>query len=132
MRRFWIAVFALAIALGGGVLAYPAFLLIESGNLGLACLAAAGLAVCFAGHAAIVHCVLVELFPTNVRYSAYGIGFSLTTVVFGGSAPLVMTWLIGLTGDSSIPAYAVILTAVITLAATMRLQETAGSALRDV
>jgi MHS family proline/betaine transporter-like MFS transporter len=119
-------------AVSMGVLAYPAFLLIRTGNIGLACLAAAVLAVCFAGHAAIVHCVLVELFPTNVRYSAYGIGFSITTVIFGGSAPLVMTWLIGLTGDTSVPAYAVILTAAITLLAALRLTETAGSALQDV
>jgi MFS transporter, MHS family, proline/betaine transporter len=119
-------------AVSMGVLAYPAFLLIRSGDVGLACLAAAVLAVCFAGHAAIVHCVLVELFPTNVRYSAYGVGFSITTVIFGGSAPLVMTWLIGLTGDTSVPAYAVILTAVITLLAALRLAETAGSALQDV
>jgi MHS family proline/betaine transporter-like MFS transporter len=115
-----------------GLLAWPAFKLIETGSLGLACLAAAGLAVCFSGHAAIIHCVLVELFPTNVRYSAYGVGFSITTVIFGGSAPLVMTWLIGLTGDPTIPAYAVILTAVITLLASLSLKETAGSALPDV
>jgi MFS transporter, MHS family, proline/betaine transporter len=119
-------------AVAMGVLAYPGFLLIQTGNMALACVAAAVLAVCFAGHAAIIHCVLVELFPTNVRYSAYGIGFSLTTVVFGGSAPLVMTWLIGLTKNPSIPAFAVILTAVITLLATLPLRETAGSALQDI
>jgi MFS transporter, MHS family, proline/betaine transporter len=43
-----------------------------------------------------------------------------------------MTWLIGLTGDTAVPAYATVLTAVITLLATLRLKETAGSALQDV
>ena len=119
-------------AVSMAVAAYPCFLLLGTGNIGLASLAAAVLALCFAGHAAIVHCTLVELFPTNVRYSAYGIGFSITTVIFGGSAPLVMTWLIGLTGDKAVPAYAVILTAVITLLATLRLKETAGFVLQDV
>ncbi len=119
-------------AVSMGLLAYPCFLLIRTGSVGLAALAAAVLAIGFAGHAAVVHCALVELFPTNVRYSAYGIGFNITTVIFGGSAPLVMTWLIGVTGDTAIPAYAVVLTAVITLLATLRLKETAGSALQDV
>jgi MFS transporter, MHS family, proline/betaine transporter len=119
-------------AVSTGLLAYPCFLLIGTGNIGLACLAAGVLALCFAGTAAILHCVLVELFPTNVRYSAYGIGFSISTVIFGGSAPLVMTWLIGLTGDNAVPAYATILTAVITLLAALRLKETAGSVLQDV
>jgi len=118
-------------ALAMGIGAYPCFLLISSGNMGTAALAGIILAALFAGHAAVIHVQLVELFPTNVRYTAYSVGFNLTTVVFGGSAPLVMNWLIGLTGDKSIPAYAVILTAVITALAALRLAETTGKPLRD-
>ncbi|OZC87684.1 MFS transporter [Rhodococcus sp. 05-340-1] len=118
-------------AVGMAVTAYPCFFLISQGHMALAALAGCILAFLFAGHAAVIHVQLVELFPTNVRYSAYSIGFNMTTVIFGGSAPLVMNWLIGLSGNKSIPAYAVILTAVITAVATLKLVETAGKPLAD-
>jgi len=79
----------------------------------------------------VIQVQLVELFPTDVRYSAYAVGFNISTVIFGGTAPLLMTWLIGLTGNKSIPAYAVILTAIITTIAASRLVETAGKPLED-
>ncbi|WP_072803267.1 MFS transporter [Rhodococcoides yunnanense] len=118
-------------AVGMAVASYPCFYLISQGQMALAAVAGCVLAALFAGHAAVIHVQLVELFPTNVRYSAYSIGFNITTVIFGGSAPLVMNWLIGLSGDKSIPAYAVILTAVITAAATLKLVETGGKPLAD-
>jgi MHS family proline/betaine transporter-like MFS transporter len=118
-------------AIGMAIAAYPAFQLISQGSIVLACIAGCILATLFAGHAGVIQVQLVELFPTNVRYSAYSIGFNITTVIFGGSAPLVMNWLIGLTGDKSIPAFAVILTAVITAIASLKLVETAGKPLAD-
>ncbi|MFD9664505.1 MFS transporter [Rhodococcus sp. NPDC059968] len=118
-------------AIAMGLASYPCFQMISTGNLGTAALAGIILAALFAGHAGVIQVQLVELFPTNVRYSAYSIGFNITTVVFGGSAPLVMNWLIGLTGDKSIPAYAVILTAIITALTALKLVETAGRPLQD-
>jgi len=113
------------------VLAWPCFWLLTFGTMPFACLAAVLLALAFAGHAGVIHATLAEIFPTNVRYSAYSIGFNISTVIFGGSAPLLMTWLIGLTGVASIPSYMVILTAAITFVSALRLKETAGAALRD-
>jgi MHS family proline/betaine transporter-like MFS transporter len=114
-----------------GALAWPCFWLLTFGSMPLACLAAVLLALAFAGHAGVIHPTLAEIFPTNVRYTAYSTGFNLSTVIFGGSAPLLMTWLIGLTGIASIPSYMVILTAVITFVTAMSLKETAGASLRD-
>ncbi|WP_432561736.1 MFS transporter [Kineococcus sp. SYSU DK003] len=118
-------------ALAMAVLAYPAFLAIQQGQMLLACVSAAVLALAFAGHAAVIHVTLVEMFPTNVRYSAYSVGFNITTVVFGGSAPLVMTAIINATGVTSVPAFAVVLTALITLVTALGLRETAGERLSD-
>lgn len=111
------------------VAAYPMFLLITTGTFALACLATSVMALAFSGHAAVVHTVLAELFPTSVRYSAYSIGFSVSTIIFGGSAPLVMTELIEATGSSLIPAFAVIITAIITLVTIAFLRETRGQRL---
>ncbi|MEG3136061.1 MFS transporter [Rouxiella sp. T17] len=120
----------IASAIAMAVLAYPCFWLLTLGMMPLACMAAILLAFAFAGHAAVIQATLAEMFPTNVRYSAYSIGFNLSTVIFGGSAPLLMTWLIGLTGIASIPSYMVMLTAMLTLISTLYLKETAGKPLR--
>lgn len=112
------------------IVAYPMFLLITTGTFALACVATSVLALGFSGHAAVVHTILTEMFPTTVRYSAYSIGFSLSTIIFGGSAPLVMTAIINATGSSMVPAYAAIITAFISLISVAFLKETKGLPLR--
>ncbi|MPN32996.1 Glycine betaine/proline/ectoine/pipecolic acid transporter OusA [bioreactor metagenome] len=113
-------------AVAMGIVAYPMFRLIATGQMALAAIGAVVMAVAFSGHAATVHTVLFEMFPTSVRYSAYSIGFSLSTIIFGGSAPLVMTEIIHATGNSLVPAYAAIITAGITLITVFLLKETRG------
>jgi MFS transporter, MHS family, proline/betaine transporter len=116
-------------AVAMAVVSYPMFLLITTGDFGLACIGTTVLAIAFSGHAAVVHTALAEMFPTTVRYSAYSIGFSVSTIIFGGSAPLVMTALIKATGSSLIPAFAAIITAAITLVSITFLRETKGQPL---
>jgi MHS family proline/betaine transporter-like MFS transporter len=112
------------------IVAIPMFSLITTGQFALASVATVVMAIAFSGHAAVVHTVLTEMFPTTVRYSAYSIGFSLSTIIFGGSAPLVMTALVQATGDSLIPAYAAVITAIISFVAILFLKETKGLPLR--
>ncbi|QPZ38173.1 MFS transporter [Paramicrobacterium chengjingii] len=118
-------------ALAMAIVSYPMFVLIATGDFALATIGTVVLAVSFSGHAAVVHTVLTEMFPTTVRYSAYSIGFSISTIIFGGSAPLIMTELIQITGSSIIPAFASIITAVITLVTVLFLTETKGQPLRS-
>src|SRR2546421_652771 len=113
-------------AIAMAAVSYPMFKLITTGGFGLACIGTIVLAIAFSGHAAVVHTVLAEMFPTTVRYSAYSIGFSISTIIFGGSAPLVMTELIKSTGSNLIPAFASIITSLITLATVALLRETKG------
>ncbi|MFD4553903.1 MFS transporter [Streptomyces sp. NPDC058469] len=113
-------------AVAMAVVSYPMFLLITTGQFGLACIGTTVLAIAFSGHAAVVHTVLAEMFPTTVRYSAYSIGFSISTIIFGGSAPLLMTELIDATGSNLIPAFASIITALITLVSIKFVRETKG------
>ncbi|TLS42344.1 MFS transporter [Streptomyces montanus] len=118
-------------ALAMAILGYPCFQLISHGSVAAASLGAVLLAVGFAGHAGVIQVTLTELFPTRVRYSAYSIGFSITTALFGGAAPLLMTYLIDRTGDKGVPSYAVVLTALITFVTALALKETSGKPLRD-
>lgn len=116
-------------AISMALASYPMFQLITTGQMHLAIIGAVVMAMAFSGHAATVHTVLFEMFPTSVRYSAYSIGFSLSTIIFGGSAPLVMTQIIQATHDPMVPAYAAVITAAITLVAIGFLKETKGQPL---
>ena len=42
---------------------------------------------------------LCELFPTRVRFSGFALSFNAANALFGGTAPLIATWLIGATGS---------------------------------
>lgn len=73
--------------------------------------------------------MLIELFPTHHRTTAYSLGYNVTTAVLGGAAPLILTALYASTGNLLLPAYLVALTAVGTGVAAYLNKETAGRSL---
>ncbi|MEU5593971.1 MFS transporter [Streptomyces sp. NPDC020298] len=118
-------------AIAMAVVGIPCYLLIGTGNVVLAIVGACVMAVVFAGHTGVIHILLVELFPTRLRYSAYGLGYNLSSALFGGTAPLLMTWLIATTGNVNMPAFYAVLTALGTLAAVSVVKDRAHLPLRD-
>jgi MFS family permease len=70
--------------------------------------------------------ILVEIFPTRVRYSGASIGYNLGYMIFGGTAPIVATYLVSATGSNSAPAIYLIVVAVLVLPAVFMLPETRG------
>jgi MFS family permease len=72
---------------------------------------------------------LTEIMPAQVRASGFSIAYSLATAIFGGSTPLVATWLIGATGDKAIPGAWLSLVALLGLIASLSLKETRRPAL---
>jgi MHS family proline/betaine transporter-like MFS transporter len=94
-------------------LAVPCFMLIGSGNLiyvfgGLMVLGL--LLVCLLS---IVASTLPALFPTAIRYGGLAIAYNVSTALFGGTAPLLATWLVGSTGDHYMPAFYLMVAAVV-------------------
>ena len=75
---------------------------------------------------------LVEMFPTNVRYSALGVSYNLAVAAFGGTAPFIATYLISRTGSNLAPTFYLIVAAVITLFFVSRMKETYREPLREV
>jgi MHS family proline/betaine transporter-like MFS transporter len=116
--------------LGVGVLAYPLFLLLSAGNvlyaLGAQAIFAIGLAMLFAPLPA----TLVELFPTKVRLSAMSLGYNLGFSIFGGTAPLVATYLIKETGSIMAPSIYLIFSALVSLFVFLKIRETHREPLR--
>ncbi|MFE0175648.1 glycine betaine/L-proline transporter ProP [Streptomyces sp. NPDC059002] len=107
------------------VLSIPAFLLIKQGSLlavsaGMLLL---GLSlVCLLGT---MSATLPALFPTSVRYGSLSVGYNLSASLFGGTAPLVITSLISLTGTDMIPAYYSMAAALVGVIAVTCMKETA-------
>ncbi|WP_395571611.1 glycine betaine/L-proline transporter ProP [Streptomyces sp. BK79] len=108
------------------LLSVPALLLIREGSLlavGLGMAALGLLLVCFT---ASMPSALPALFPTRVRYGSLSIGFNVSVSLFGGTTPLVVTALIGATGDMMMPAYYMMAAAVVGGVAVWFMSESAG------
>lgn len=71
-------------------------------------------------------CFLTELFPTKVRYSGFAFSFNISNAMFGGTAPFIAIWLIGLSGSQLAPGWYLMGAAVVALIAILASRETAG------
>ncbi|MFO2550971.1 MFS transporter [Alicyclobacillus cycloheptanicus] len=113
------------------VLSIPAFLLIDTGsNISVFC-GILILAVGLASFQGTMPALLPSLFFTNVRYGGLAITYNVSTSLFGGTAPLVVAWLIGLTGNRLVPAYYMIFSCVIGLIImSIFVKNTSGKPLR--
>jgi len=84
-------------------------------------LAGGAMNVIFAGAFA---AYMVESFPTRVRMSGISMGNVIGFSVFGGSAPLVASYLIKTTGDISAPGIYMAIASAVSLIAVLRIKET--------
>ena len=111
------------------VFAYPLFLLLNSGSLAAAIAAHCALAAIESVYISAAVSAGVELFATRVRYSGFSIGYNIAVAGFGGTTPLVVTWLTARAGVM-VPAYYLIAAAAVSLASVLVLRETARQPLR--
>lgn len=79
--------------------------------------------------AGVMPATLPAIFPTNIRNGGFTISYNISTALFGGTAPFVITWLISITGNNYIPAFYLMGAAAIAMVPLMLLQESAGQPL---
>ena len=84
--------------LGVLFLSMPLFLLAGRGGAETAALAQFGLAVLMAGYLGTLPAVFVSLHGSGIRCTSLSIGYNFATAIFGGTAPLIATALVGATG----------------------------------
>ena len=108
------------------LLSVPALLLIREGSLLAVALGMGALGMLLICFTASMPSALPALFPTKVRYGSLSIGFNVSVSLFGGTTPLVVTALIGATGNMMMPAYYMMAAAVIGGFAVWRMAESAG------
>lgn len=98
------------------LLALPAFLILSRGTMvsGIIGQLLFGLAVLVFSAGA--YPFAVEVFSTKVRFTSAALSYNLGYGIFGGTAPLLATWLVGVTGHAIAPGiYAAAFAAVILL-----------------
>ncbi|CAN7526103.1 Proline/betaine transporter [compost metagenome] len=73
--------------------------------------------------------VLAEQFPTEVRSTGLSLAYNFAVTIFGGFAPLIVTWLIESTQNKLAPAYYVIAAAVVSFIALAFMHDRTGKKL---
>jgi MHS family shikimate/dehydroshikimate transporter-like MFS transporter len=86
------------------ILAYPYFLMIQTGSTVLVLLASVlGLSIAHATMYGPMSAYFAELFGTRVRYSGVSIGYQLASIIGGGLGPLISTYLVAASGGNFWP-----------------------------
>ncbi|HGM5580986.1 TPA: MFS transporter [Pseudomonas putida] len=86
------------------VLAFPIFLLINSGNTAAILLGLIVLGVLVAVTAVMDVVLLVEVFPASIRSTGAALGHNLALAILAGPGPFIAAALIRMTGDANLPA----------------------------
>lgn len=113
------------VAIGTIVFAWPLWWMMHHQSFALILAGQTGFAVLYGAGYAGLSAVMVEILPTRVRCSASGIGYNLCLGIFGGTTPLVATYLLERTADDYSPVYYLMAAALISLITTFYIPETA-------
>jgi len=115
---------------GVACLAYPLYYLLSQGTFGSALTAQLVFVIPISMLQGTMPTTMVELFPTSSRYSALSISYNIAFAIFGGTAPLVATQLISMTGNPLSPSFSLIFAAVVSLLVIVSMKERYREALR--
>jgi len=119
-------------AIGFICFSYPLFYLLQQATIATVFVAQGIFAILVALSYSVIPVVLVEMFPTSVRYTGLSLPYNIASALFGGTAPLVATFLIVQSGSLSAPIYYLIGLALILLLLAWRLPETFLLDLEDI
>jgi len=111
------------------VLVTPIYMLMATGFAG-AIIGFALLGLLYVPQLATISATFPALFPTRVRFAGFAIAYNVSTSIFGGTAPVIGSWLIGTTGNELMPAYYMMGACLVGLVALRFMPETAGRSLR--
>ena len=113
------------------LMVFPAYWLASSGSVPAAVCGVILLAVGAVMSGVVTAALLSEVFPTRTRYTASAMTYNVAYTLFGGTAPLMATWLIGLSGSSLAPAFYLVVIALVALVGGLALPETSRISLHD-
>jgi MFS family permease len=104
------------------VVAFPSFALLNTKTAGLVIIAIVLMAIAHSIQYGPQAAYIAESFPTRLGYAGSGMGYQLASLIAGGPAPLLATWMLPNFGWQAICVY-IIACAVITLVAAWLLPD---------
>jgi MFS family permease len=114
------------------VIAYPAFVMMNESHTAATLLLLSGLMAALGAMSGAVSLVMIpESLPKSVRSAGFSVAYALAVTIFGGTTQLVVTWLIGATGNPLSPAWYLIVSSAVGLVAMLMMAETKGRPLAD-
>ncbi len=111
------------------IFSLPAFILINSNVLGLIFAGLLILAVILNAFTGVMASTLPAMFPTHIRYSALASAFNISVLV-AGLTPTLAAWLVESTENLMMPAYYLMVIAIIGLVTGLTMKETANKPLK--
>jgi MHS family proline/betaine transporter-like MFS transporter len=65
--------------------------------------------------------MLADIFPTRTRGTGLALSYNFSVTLFGGFAPLIVTWMIDATGSKLAPSFYVVATSLVSVIAVILL-----------
>jgi MHS family proline/betaine transporter-like MFS transporter len=103
------------------VFAYPLYWILGQNTLAAIYSAQGILVFILASYVCNMPVILFELYPTKVRYTCVGVAINFSVALFGGTCPILIHYLINLTGLSILPSFYLMIAAAISFF-TLRIQ----------
>ncbi len=111
--------------IGFVIFTYPLFALMFNNTFYAVLSAMLAFAVLEAMFQAVMPALMTEMFPARVRYTGLSVSYNISLAIFGGTTPLISTWLIKISGgDVWMPAYYLISTCLVAIITTFFIPET--------
>ncbi len=107
------------------VLAWPLWALMHHQNLALILTGQIGFGLLMGLAFGVTPATMIEMLPTEVRCSGVAIGYNLCFGMFGGTTPLIATYLVARTADDFAPAYYLMAVTLVSFIVLLGLPETA-------
>ena len=112
------------------VLAWPLLWLMHHPSVVLILVGQVGFALLIGTYFGAAPAAMAEAFPRRVRCSALSVGYNLCLAVFGGTTPMVASWMILRSHDDLSIAWYLAAAAVVSFVVVLRMPETARAPLR--
>jgi len=114
---------------GIAILGYPLIWLMHHPDFSMILLGQLGFAVLIGAYFGASPATLTEMFPRRVRVSALSVGYNISLAIFGGTTPLIATWLIARSHNDLSIAWYLIGCAVVSFLVLLTVRDGAGKPL---
>jgi MFS transporter, MHS family, proline/betaine transporter len=116
---------------GIAILGYPLIWLMHHPDFNMILLGQLGFAVLIGAYFGASPATLTEMFPRRVRVRALSVGYNISLAIFGGTTPLIATWLITRSHNDLSIAWYLIGCAVVSFLVLLTLKDGAGKPLPE-